>query len=392
MAGLKRACGQEENTPVMRIILFIGHHKVGSTSLQDFLSRNSVALAQAGILYPAVDFEGLALMLSAAMGKFAPSHDPLPINAREPHNALAFKMLAELKKGKVPPFHKGLPSSTQMFRAIRKQVEFLKPDTLVLAAEVFANFAPADPALITRLRDAFPEADFTVVATLRRIDEYLASWHGQRLKFGHDLAPLRGSGASSGLKGYFGNIHFDYRLMLEGWIDNMPDARFILRDYADVRRAGGSVADFIAQTGLQLPPGLLDEQKTNESLHRAVYEIARRGNKVLRPGLAGNLRQTLRTLTPDLNLPASGDIELFGAQNRQIMAERFEPVHAYLGQVSGKSPFFDDQPEVGQTRPLPETEVFGLALAQVIKHKKDFESPEIRDFLTSLKAESRVET
>ncbi len=372
----------------MRIILFIGHHKVGSTSLQDFLSRNSVALAQSGILYPSVDFEGMALMLSTAMGNLLPRHDPLPINAREPHNALAFKMLAEHRNGKVPPFHKGLPASNQMFRAIRKQVEFLNPDTLVLAAEVFANFAPTSPDLIIRLRDAFPDADFTVVATLRRIDEYVASWQGQRLKFGHTPAPLR----LDGLQNYFGNIHFDYRQMLKGWIDNMPDAWFILRDYKDVRRAGGSVADFIAQTELKLPSGLLEEQKNNESLHRGIYEIARQGNKALRPALAEELRQTLRYLTPDLNLPASGDIELFGSENRQLMQEKFEPVHDYLDEISGKSPFFTDQSAVRQIRPVPEMDVFPLALEQACKHKEEFEDTEIRDFLDKLKAESRAET
>ncbi|MFT7595546.1 MAG: hypothetical protein ACI8R4_002875 [Paracoccaceae bacterium] len=371
----------------MRIILFIGHHKVGSTSLQDFLSRNSVALAQSGILYPSVDFEGLSLMLSAAMGKFAPSHEPLPINAREPHNALAFKMLAEFRKGKVPPFHKGLPSSIQMFRAIHKQIEFLKPDTLVLAAEVFANFAPTSPDLIVRLRDAFPDADFTVVATLRRIDEYLASWHGQRLKFNHSPPPLR----AGGLQEYFDNIHFDYRLMLKGWTDNMPDARFVLRDYTDVRQAGGSVADFVTQTGLKLPSGLLEEQKTNESLHRGIYEIARQGNKALRPALSGKLRHTLRELTPELNLPASGDIELFGPENRQIMHDRFDPIHAYLERVSDTSPFFADQAAVRQIRPIPELDVFKLAVERVREQTEKFEDPEVRGFLNSLKAGSWAE-
>ncbi|NRB19376.1 MAG: hypothetical protein HRU33_17845 [Rhodobacteraceae bacterium] len=370
----------------MKIILFIGHHKVGSTSLQDFLSRNSVALAQAGILYPSVDFEGMSLMLAAAISGKTPD-ESLPINAREPHNALAFKMLAEHNKGKVPPFHKGLPATGQMVRAIRKQVEFLAPHTVILAAEVFANFAPTSPDLITRLRDIFPEADITVVATLRRIDDYLASWHGQRLKFGHKPAPLRDTGAQS----YFGNIHFDYRLMLEGWIQGMPEARFILREYRDVRQSGGSVADFITQTGLKVPRRLSKERKTNQSLHRGLYEIARLGNKALRPLLANELRRNLQDLTPELGLPASADIELFGAQHRQLMQEQFEPIHAFLAEVSGKAPFFKDQAQVETLRPIPEMEVFRLALAGVTQRLADIEEPEIRDFLTALKAESSAE-
>lgn len=370
----------------MKIVLFIGHHKVGSTSLQDFLSRNAVALARAGILYPSVDFEGMALMLASAVSG-EELHGILPINAREPHNALAFRMLAEHNNGKVPPYHKGLPASGQMFRAIAKQIEFLNPHTVILAAEVFANFGPTSPTLIARLRDAFPDGEFTIIATLRRVDEYLASWHGQRLRFGHSPAPLRGSGKAGGMQGYFGNIHFDYRRMLQGWIDGMPQARLILRDYADVRAAGGSVADFVAQAGLELPSRLAGEQRSNASLHRGIYEIARRGNQALPRPSADKLRRFLERLTPELDLPPSGDIEMFGAQNRQIMAERFAPVHDFLGQASGKNPFFEDQQEVAKIRPIPELEVFRQALAGAIRHKGRLDDPEAGDFLTALERE-----
>lgn len=373
----------------MRVILFIGHHKVGSTSLQDFLSRNTVALARSGILYPAVDFEGMALMLATAISGKDPK-DGLPINAREPHNALAFKMLAGKEKGRVPSYHVGLPSSPQMLRAIRKQVAFLKPHTVILAAEVFANFAPTGPSLITQLTGVFPEADFTVLATLRRIDAYLASWHGQRLKFGHELAPLRGDG----MKGYFRNIHFDYRLMLEGWMQALPEAKVILRDYSAVRDVGGSIPDFVAQSGLKLPKRLRAEQRTNESLHRGVYEIARRGNKMLTAAQARELRQFLRAETPKLDLPPSDQIELFGAQNRARMVERFEPIHAFLGQAleraGGQAPFFADQDEVAKCLAIPEMEVYAATLEKVVARKNALEDDAIGDFLDALATRQRA--
>jgi hypothetical protein len=363
----------------MKVVLFIGHHKVGSTSLQDFLSRNAVALARAGILYPSVDSEGMALMMATAISGQVPD-GVLPINAREPHNALAFRMLASKGKGKVPPYHKGLPAVSQMTRAIRKQVAFLNPHTVILAAEVFANFAPASPDLIAELAAIFPKADFTVLATLRRIDTYLASWHGQRLKFGHKPPPLR----ENGLQGYFGNIHFNYRLMLEGWIKALPKAQIILRDYSAVRAAGGSIADLVAQTGLDLPPDLLPEQRVNESIHRAMYEIARQGNKALPPAQATELRQFLRWVTPELDLPPSGDIELFGPENRQIMAERFAPIHDYLSKISGTEQFFTDQQDVAKLLPVSEQDAMAMALEGVIRHKDDLDNANISDFLVNL--------
>ena len=368
----------------MKVILFIGHHKVGSTSLQDFLARNSVALARAGILYPSVDFEGMAMMLGTAAGRHSPAGG-LPINAREPHNALAFRMLAEHKKGKVPGFHKGLPSRTQMARAINMQIEFLQPEAVILTAEVFANFAPAGPDLIQNVRALFPpDAELTVIATLRRIDDYLASWHGQRLKFGHKVAPL----SAGGLQKYFGNIHFDYQLMLEGWLKELPEARLVLRDYADVRAAGGSVVDFIAQSGLRFPDGLSPERRTNESLHRGIYELARRGNEVLPGPEADALRRWLRQMTPELDLPKSSEIELFGAQNRQEMADRFDPIHRFLGEVSGKAPFFPDLDLVRQPQPVPEAEAVRHALARLRRYEKEFEYPEVRDFLAAFETET----
>jgi hypothetical protein len=372
----RRAAG----TP-LRVILFIGHHKVGSTSLQDYLARNAAALSQAGILYPYVDFEAAAYMAAAAAGHPLPGGS-LPINIREPHNALAFRMLAEHKNGAVPGYHKRLPALPQMLHAIRQQVQYSEPHTVILAAEVFANFNATAPQLITQLRNQFEGAEFTVVATLRRIDEYLASWHGQRLKFGHKLAPLRGEGVPLYTKG----IHFDYRLMIEGWINAMPEAQIILRDYAEVRAAGGSVVDFISQTGLKLPAGLAPERRENDSFHRGVYELARRGNHAMVDRKAGLLRQQLRKLTPKLELPPSHDIELFGRDVRAQLIERFRPVDQYLGEVMGRAGFFQDLDAALEPLEWDEMEVYAQLLSK-LKTLPAFEDDTVAKFVARLQAE-----
>jgi hypothetical protein len=365
----------------LKVILFIGHHKVGSTSLQDYLARNAAALSRAGILYPFVDFEGAAYMAAAAAGHPLPEGS-LPINIREPHNALAFRMLAEHKNGSVPGYHKRLPALSQMLHAIKQQVLYSDPHTVILAAEVFANFNAKAPQLIANLRDQFEGAEFTVVATLRRIDEYLASWHGQRLKFGHKVAPLRGKGVAL----YTDGIHFDYRLMIEGWLKAMPEARIILRDYAEVRAAGGSVVDFISQTGLQLPAGLAPERRENDSFHRGVYELARRGNGAMVDRKAGLLRQQLRKLTPQLELPPSHDIELFGADVRAELVERFRPVDQYLGEVMGRAGFFQDLDTALEPLEWDEMEVYAQLLSK-LKTLPAFEDDKVAKFVARLQAE-----
>ena len=129
----------------MKAILYFGHHKVGSTALQSFLYQNQVALMRQGLLYPGVDFESLSLTLARLLGELDISADqaaemleaqtgPTPMNAREPHNALAFQMIAQTHKGKAPDWHPALPGTGQMIRALRMQQRFLRPSTVVLCS------------------------------------------------------------------------------------------------------------------------------------------------------------------------------------------------------------------------------------------------------------------
>ncbi|WP_158971834.1 hypothetical protein [Chachezhania sediminis] len=359
----------------MQLILFIGHHKVGSTALQDFLSRNAIALLRAGILYPAVDAQGQALLLARALHGETPAiggegdSGALPINLREAHNALAFRMLADAagKPGKVPAFHPGLPGSGQMFRAIRMQAEYLKPRAVILCSEVFANFGHAAEVsgtdLIGRIARLFPEAEVTVLATLRRIDEYLASWHGQRLRFGDRMLSLSGGAAER----YFGNIHFDYRGMVEPWTQTFAHADLRLKTYDEVLASGGSVEDFRAEleriTGAPLPAGLTAPDRTNESLHRGLIDIARRGNVLLQDEAAPALRGYLADRADALGLPPSREVELFGAGLRDRLVDRFEPIDAWLGGLVGRPGFFPDLQTARKARSLPEEDVAAQALA-----------------------------
>lgn len=364
----------------MKIILFIGHHKVGSTALQDFFSRNQVALMQSGILYPSTDFQGMSLALATAAG-VAKMPEHIPLNACEPHNALAFRMLSRHKLWDVPPFYEHLPAFPQMKQAIRNQIQFLNPHTVILAAEVFSHFGKGGAGIINELIDLFPQAsEITICATLRRIDEYLASWHGQRLHFGHHVPPMR----ENGMNEYLNGIHFDYRNVLQAWFDTLPDARFVLRNYSDVRAAGGSVADLAAQTGLSLPSGLQPERKSNESLHRGIYEIARLANHTLDADQATHLRETLRNLTPILKLPTSNDIELFGPENRARMQERFAPVHDYLNEVTGQQAFFPNISAVSETLPISEKEAYKAALEGLTRILSGIKNTTTHSFLKDL--------
>lgn len=364
-----------------KVVLFIGHHKVGSSSLQDYLSRNALALLRAGILYPSVEMQGHALMLAAALR----GHDgltALPLNLREAHNALAFRMIAEQKDRDPPAHHPNLPSSKQMFHAIRQQMEALHPEAVVLCAEVFSNFAASDPRMIERLRDFFAGCDVTIMATLRRPDEYLVSWESQRMKFGQSGQPLRNP---KRLLGSSRSIHLNYELMLRGWVETFPEARLVLRDYAEVMQAGGSIADFEAQSGLDMPQGLLPVPRSNPSIKVALLEIMRRINEAFPPGEAHRLRDAVQAEARAIDLPANGEIEMFGAENRQQLLELFAPSDAYLRQVTGKARFFADYDRIAETRPIPQAEASRAALAALKPRIAAGDLPEpMRAFIAGL--------
>jgi len=375
----------------MKAIFYFGHHKVGSTALQRFLFRNQTALMRQGILYPGTESESLTSAIArlldesgdlskaqaARLSAAALAHAPT-MNALEPHNALAFQMLAQVTKGKLPEWHSGLPGVPQMIRAMRLQARLIQPHSVLICSEVMSNFGPRYPQLIERVRDIYPDASPSIYCVLRRPDDYLVSWHSQRLRFGDKVAALSEGAALN----YTSTIHFDYRKAVEPWLEKFPDAPQHLRNYTDVLAAGGSVQDFFASNALELPEDMLPVGRANESLPRAAMEIVRRGNHELPPEEAHALR---RYLLDDERRPQpvpNRDVEMFGAGLRAELAERFAPIHAWLSETTGQDAFFPDIEELSRPRPIPEQEANADLLAGI--DPASLPSDEIRDFIASL--------
>jgi hypothetical protein len=372
----------------MKIILFIGHHKVGSTALQTCLAENALRLLGQGILYPAVEPQGLSVLLAMALQGQSRPEAPLPVNLREAHNALAFGMQVDQDPAhfRIPALHQGLPPAEDMLTAIRRQIEIFAPHTLILAAEVFANFAATSPAQITRLagflETVCDSPEICLTATLRQVDDYLISWHAQRLRFGQSPRSLPGGA----LDRYTRGVHFNYRLMLEGWLTGMPGATLRLRPYDKVLAAGGAVRDFL--DGFGLMPGdaaIRADARVNTGLHRGLIELARQANTTLEREAAHDVFRTLLRLGPQLDLPKADGIELYGAPLRKEMAARFAPIHDWLGTLTvPPGPFFARASDIGRVRPHHEHAVNVAALEQIRRDWLHLFSAPGRDFLTTL--------
>jgi len=380
----------------MKVIIYIGHHKVGSTALQVFLSQNWQALARAGILYPNVEASGFAHTLAQALDPGRPmasttgSPGTTGMNVREPHSALAYQMIAKASGRKVPPQFKRLPPVPQMLHAMRKQVEFLKPKTVILCSEVFANFGGVDPDLITQLMTAFPKAatdvDVEIYGALRRPDDYLISWHGQRLKVGEPLESLD----NGGLEPYFSTIHFNFRTMVEAWNDQLPDARLILRPYREILKSGGSVDDFIARISVDFPANLTPPGRANQSLSRAAMEIIRRANHDLPKAHSQALTQYFLTAKDAPDPTPNARVEMFGTPARQELARHFAPIHDYLSKLTGVLGFFDDIDEMARECPVPQAQAAAELLARI--DPKTLPNKDVRSYIKALQNAPNKET
>ncbi|WP_434289829.1 hypothetical protein [Celeribacter sp. SCSIO 80788] len=335
----------------MKLILFIGHHKAGSTALQAALARNCRALLRQDVLYPAVESSGLAMLAGFASGRIGTMERrtwPIPLNYREGHNALAFRMWSP---DGVPDIHMPLPDKEEIARTIAAQIEAFRPKAVVLAAEVFSNFGARGTDLIRELVAMFPQIDdIHVIASLRRVDDYLVSWYGQRLKFGTILKPL----ADTVPRHYQKGVHFDYRLMLEPWMTALPEARFTIQSYDEVLAQGGSVKNFFKLAGLKTPPPWQASRRLNTSVHPAMIEFIRRANIQLSREDARRFRTIVSKIALNDALPPAKEVEMFGPVARAKMLRVFVPIHDWLSEVTGRQAFFPDLDALGRCRAIPE--------------------------------------
>lgn len=361
----------------MKLVCHIGHHKTGTTSLQAFLAQNSQALLKAGILYPWVETQGAAVAMAKGIHGDL-SAEMLPINVREAHNALAFRMLADaLPNWKVPGYHKDLPHSQQMLLALHNQAALLMPEYTVLCSEVMSHFGRSAPDLIGKLYETLSPSSAHVHCTLRRPDEQLISWHGQLIRFGQSPAPLS---TPEGLQ--LGGIHVDYKRVIAPWLKQMPGAAITLRPYRETLVAGGSIPDFIAQSGMPFPDTLPDAPKMNVSLPAAVLGILREANKQLPRPAAKALGRDLAKLAEKMDLPGTREVELLGAEARARLLDHFRPIHDYLGRISGRTAFFEDLEDIATCKPIPEAVAIRQLLDQLTPERlARISSPAARDFL-----------
>lgn len=338
----------------MKTFLVIGHHKVGTTALQHSLANNLEAYRESGVLYPVVESQGLEHLLATVTGR--PTTDRLPINAVEPHNALAFRILTEHKAMKTPRYHRQIPAAKQQIRMITAQQRALGTDATILVSEVMSHFGFSIPDYIPEFKSLLlQETEIHVILVLRRPDEQIQSWYGQLVRLGRKLPPMREGGADR-LKN---TIHLQYRRLFEPWIQHIPEANFHPIYYPDVLDNGGLVVfinNLLRRHGMMVPTSLDDTTRRNTSYHPLLFEPLRRWINAQGPlnpeqeAEAG--RKSLLEGLPDPKL-----VEVLGQENRRMILNEFEPQKQWFDETFGTDALFGDIEQAGECLPLDDNDM-----------------------------------
>jgi hypothetical protein len=337
----------------MRVIIYLGHFKTGSSSLQRFLASNWRALLYQGILYPSTEAQGAARNLRLLRNGADEPETDTALNILEPHNALALRMKHEEDNHIIPAYYPDLPPAKFMLDNMMRQVTALEPRVVVIAAEVFSVLAETETLdSIRRLAWRLEKFDVTFVCNLRRPDLHIASWDLQRLRFGLPVPPLREHGFSS----YINSVHLDYIRLLTAWQTHFPNATFVVRNINDVRRTGGTVKQMLRLLDVPNPAILTDIPDQNPSIPRAFSMAARNVLDVLPAESARPLIRAIGDAGPEVPHIDDGKIELFGRPNRVMMSERFGPIHEKLNAMTGAAPFFPDVAEMLNVNPISDVQ------------------------------------
>lgn len=134
-----------------QVILHIGPHKTGTTSIQAFLSSNRNVLSERGILYP-----------DAGRGRIG-----------KPQHWHFGDAIARGDKEYLVKFQKDLSA----------EIERLSPSTLLFSTEVLSREAIHEDNFRT-IREIFDSAQIKILLFLRRQDSLLASRYAEHLKKG----------------------------------------------------------------------------------------------------------------------------------------------------------------------------------------------------------------
>ena len=285
-----------------KLILHIGANKTGSSAIQRFLSTNSLALREEGIVVPDNEFQ----VADKIQG----------------YHVFGFQKL----------FQNPLEGRGQLGDAIAEvDAAFPGASTILLSAEnLTAN--PVAPSLFEDLVESY---DVRVIIYIRRQDEYvLSSWQQWTSKVRADFWAW--------LVSVVGTLG-DWRAYLENWEAVIPREKITVRIFEKPRLVEGDVvADFHSMLGVSRPLDdfTLSEDPVNPSFSDAVVDLVKGNELIFQTPHDNDFYNFVAKMTGDRYMKTARQSSISFPQ-RQAILDRYKKQNnwvkeSYFPQAGGK--------------------------------------------------------
>jgi len=219
----------------MKIILHIGRHKTGTTSIQHFLALNEVLLLDRyGIYYPKI--------------------------GRDPYFKYHHPLFDDWAQGR-----KNL--DLQLINEIIEDAKRKSASSILLSSEALSNDNITETKWI-QLKEAFNE-EITIIVYLRRQDNYLKAMYAEGIKQGQNISNIKDV-----------KINLDYFQFLEPICRTFTKNRIIVKSF-DKAIKQNLYQDFVETLGIAFddePQLVVPSKKLNQSLPWRYLNIVRYAN------------------------------------------------------------------------------------------------------------------
>jgi hypothetical protein len=318
-----------------RLVIHIGVHRTGSTSIQHWCHANRKVLLEQGVLYP---FDGVN------------------------HNELALLMETDWV------------AFDHALNALIDQATRSDAHTVVVSGEDFSWLRW--PSGLERLGKVF---DVRVLCYVRRQDEWLESWYNQNVKWPWNEAAssLTPGEFFAGRSAYY---WIDYARTLQRWSAVFGRERIHVRPFDAVRSAGSVVDDFAEFCGFDLSRLAAPRAGDNASVSPQALMLLRLLALIdLSPAQRTELVAKVRVTFDQLETEPRRHV-LSPAQRRAVLVEHADSnadvARTYLGRTDGV--LFDAPPPPDDATPP------AIGLPPVEAFREQIAIPLVRQYLRSL--------
>ncbi|MDO3385492.1 hypothetical protein QWI17_06515 [Gilvimarinus sp. SDUM040013] len=247
-----------------RILLHIGRHKSGTTSLQTFFSLNRRALIERGIYYPETGVRNFGHHLIA---------EPFPMR----------------RIGKLRARYSPLQNS--LVQALRDEIDSAPVGTILISSEAFQNMAPEVAASL------FSGYDVHVIAYVRDQLSYLVSSYAQEVHADNNFTYT--------LEDYYRKVFsgaVDYMKFLSKWELHFA-GNVSVKLFETATMKNNSVVDDFCWNFLNIDvsEGFQSPEASNPSIKGDLIEYKRILNYFLPTELARKTRNKLYSRLPEFN-------------------------------------------------------------------------------------------